>query len=90
VKPLVTVAFGGLSADARLPGWTMPFIVRTADRFILQAANAGGPPLTVVRGSRGVAVVDAGKGAFAREFGSLDRPAAPRLGPAAARLRSGA
>jgi hypothetical protein len=90
VKPLVTVAFGGLSADARLPGWTMPFIVRTADRFILQAANAGGPPLKVVLGGRGASVVDAAADAFAREFGTLDRPASPRLGPAAARLRSGA
>ncbi|MCA0316756.1 MAG: hypothetical protein LCH88_01685 [Proteobacteria bacterium] len=89
MKPLVTVAFGGLSADARLPGWTMPFIVRLADRFRVEAANGGGPALRVVRGDRQVAVVDTGADAFAREFGSLDRPATPRLGPAAARLRSG-
>jgi hypothetical protein len=90
VKPLVTVAYGGLSADARLPGWTMPFIVRLADRFVVQAANAGGPPLKVVHGGRTLSVVDAEEGAFAREFGGLDRPAVPRLGPTAARLRSGA
>ncbi len=90
MKPLVTVAFGGLSADARLPGWTTPFVVRLADRFRVEAANSEGPALRVVRGSRHVAVVDTGADAFAREFGSLDRPAAPRLAQAAARLRSGA
>lgn len=89
MKPLVTVAFGGLSADARLPGWTAPFLVRLADRFMLQAAN-GGPPLRLVADEARVAVVDAGEGAFAREFGALGRPADPRLGAAAARLRSGA
>ncbi|MGU9979230.1 hypothetical protein ACJ4V0_04220 [Phreatobacter sp. HK31-P] len=88
MKPLVTVAFGGLSADARLPGWTAPFLVRLADRFMLEAAN-GGPPLRLVRSDRGVAVVDEAPDAFAREFGALDRPAAPRLGPAADRLRAG-
>ncbi len=90
MKPLVTVAFGGLSADASLPGWTAPFIVRIADRFRVEAANAGGPPLKIVRGGRGLSVVDTGADAFAREFGTLERPATPRLGPAAARLRSGA
>ncbi len=90
MKPLVTVAFGGLSADARLPGWTMPFVVRLADRFRVEAANSEGPALRVVRGSGQVVVVDTGADAFAREFGALDRPAAPRLAQAAARLRSGA
>lgn len=89
MKPLVTVAFGRLSADARLPGWTAPFVVRLADRFILEAANAGGPPLSLIRNHRQVAVADASPDAFAREFGSLDRPASPRLGPVAARLRAG-
>lgn len=88
MKPLVTVAFGGLSADARLPGWTMPFLVRLADRFMLQAAN-GGPPLRLIRNHREIVVADEAPGAFAREYGSLDRPAAPRLGPAAAALRAG-
>jgi hypothetical protein len=88
VKPLVTVAFGGLSAHARLPGWTAPFLVRLADSFLLEAAN-GGPPLRVVRHDHAVAVVDDTADAFAREFGALERTAAPRLGPAADRLRAG-
>lgn len=88
MTPRVTVAFGGLSADARLPGWTAPFLVRIADRFLVEAAN-GGPPLRLVPGERGLAVVDAAPGAFAREFGALDRVAAPRLGPAADRFRAG-
>jgi len=88
VKPLVTVAFGGLSAGARLPGWTAPFLVRLADRFVVAADN-GGPPLRLLRHDHGVAVADAAPDAFAREFGTLDHPAAPRLGPAADRLRAG-
>jgi hypothetical protein len=54
-RPLVTVAFGGRSAKDPLPGWTMPFLVRTADRFVLEAAN-GGPSLRLVRGDRNAAV----------------------------------
>lgn len=88
MKPLVTVAFGGLSAGARLPGWTTPFLVRLADRFVVAADN-GGPPLRLLRHDHGVAVVDVAPDAFAREFGALERPAAPRLGPAADRLRAG-
>ena len=88
MKPLVTVAYGGLSAGARLPGWTASFLVRLADRFVVAADN-GGPPLRLVCSDAGVAVVDEAPDAFAREFGTLDRPAAPRLGPAADRLRAG-
>lgn len=88
MKPLVTVEFGGLSADARLPGWTAPFLVRLADRLAAEAANAG-PPLAIVSGEGGLAVVDASADAFAREYGGIGRPADPRLAPAAARLRSG-
>lgn len=88
MKPLVTVAYGGLSAGARLPGWTAPFLVRLADRFVVAADN-GGPPLSLVGSDAGLAVVDEAPDAFAREFGTLDRPAAPRLGPAADRLRAG-
>ena len=47
MKPLVTVAYGGLSAGARLPGWTASFLVRLADRFVVAADN-GGPPLRLV------------------------------------------
>lgn len=88
MKPLVTVAYGGLSAGARLPGWTAPFLVRLADRFVVAADN-GGPPLSLVGSDSGLAVVDEAPDTFAREFGTLDRPAAPRLGPAADRLRAG-
>lgn len=88
MKPLVTVAYGGLSADARLPGWTMPFLVRLADRFVVAAAN-GGVPLRLVHDRGGLALVDDSPDAFAREYGSPDRPAAPRLGPVAAALRVG-
>lgn len=89
MKPAVTVAFGGLSADARLPGWTTPFLVRLADRFRVEAAN-GGPPVRLVRrDGGGLALVDAADEAFAREFGTQGRPAAPRLGPAADRVRAG-
>lgn len=89
MKPSVTVAYGGLSADARLPGWTTPFLVRLADRFRTEAAN-GGPPVRLVRrDGGGLALVDASDDAFAREFGTQGRPAAPRLGPAADRVRAG-
>ncbi|WP_439573052.1 hypothetical protein [Phreatobacter sp.] len=88
MTPLVTVAFGGLSAEARLPGWTLPFVVRLADRFVLTAAN-GGLPLRLVHDRGSVTVVDEAPGAFAREYGAVDRPAMPRLGPAVAAFRAG-
>lgn len=89
MKPSVTLAYGGLSADARLPGWTAPFLVRLAERF-RSAAAQGGPPVRLVRrDGGGLALVDAGDDAFGREFGTPERPAAPRLGPAADRLRAG-
>lgn len=88
MKPLVTVAFGGLGAEARLPGWTMPFLVRLADRFVLQAAN-GDTALRLVHGRGTVLVVDEAPDAFAREYGALDRPARPRLAPAVAAIRAG-
>jgi hypothetical protein len=88
MKPSVTLAYGGLSADARLPGWTAPFLVRLAERF-RSAAAQGGPPVRLVRrDGGGLALVDAGDDPFGREFGTLERPAAPRLGPAADRLRA--
>lgn len=90
MTPNVTVSFGGLSAEARLPGWTTPFVVRLADRFLIEAANLPGPALRVVKSEAGVAVVDEAGDAFAREYGSHDAPAAPRLGAVAQRLRSGA
>lgn len=89
MTPNVTVSFGGFSAEARLPGWTTPFIVRLADRFLIEAANLPGPALRVVKSEAGVAVVDEAEDAFAREYGSSETPAAPRLGAVARRLRSG-
>lgn len=89
MRPNVTVSFGGLSAEARLPGWTTPFVVRLADRFLVEAANLPGPALRVVKSAAGLAVVDEAADAFAREYGSSETPAAPRLGPVAQRLRSG-
>lgn len=88
MKPLVTVAYGGLSAEARLPAWTTPFLVRLADRFIVEAAN-GGAPLGLVQAQGAVLVVEEAPGAFAREYGSPDRPAAPRLAPVIAAVRAG-
>lgn len=88
MKPLVTVAYGGLSAEARLPAWTTPFLVRLAERVRLEAAN-GGVPLSLVHDRGAVVLVDEDPGAFAREHGAAERPAAPRLGPAIAALRAG-
>jgi hypothetical protein len=89
MKPAVTTAFGGLSAAARLPGWTAPALGRLAERFRSAAAH-GGPPVRLVRHDDGrLALVDAGDDAFGREFGTLERPATPLLGPAADSVRSG-
>jgi len=89
MKPIVTVAYGGLSGMGRLPRWTAPFLVRLADRFQLAAANEGPPLRLVSRADGGLALIDPAVDAFDREFGALDRPAAPRLGPVADRIRGG-
>ncbi|MCZ8314351.1 hypothetical protein [Phreatobacter sp.] len=89
MKPLVTVAYGGLSGIGRLPRWTTPFLVRLADRFLIAAANEGPPLRLVTRADGGLALVDPATDAFAREYGATGRPATPRLGPAADRIRGG-
>ena len=58
MKPIVTVAYGGLSGLGRLPRWTTPFLVRLADRFQLSAANEGPPLRLVTRADGGLALVD--------------------------------
>jgi hypothetical protein len=91
VTPLITVSYGGLSAEARIARWTHPFLVRVAERIVAAAAaNDASPGLRVVEAGEVVRVVDEAPGAFGREFGSLGRLARPRLGPAAALVRAGA
>ncbi|QCI66543.1 hypothetical protein [Phreatobacter stygius] len=48
-----TIVFGrsGAHAGSRLPGWTLPFLVRLAGTISPEAAN-GGPVLSVVAGDR--------------------------------------
>ncbi len=89
MKPIVTVAYGGLSATRPAPGWTRPFLVRLADRFLIAAANDGPPLRLVTTADGGLALVDPAADAFAREYGAVGRPATPRLGPAADRVRGG-
>jgi hypothetical protein len=89
VKPVVSVTYGGLSAAGLAARRIRPVLVRLADRFQL-ALGEDGPPLRLVtRTDGGLALVDPAQDAFAREYGAVGRPAAPRLGPAADRIRGG-
>ncbi|MEI8144254.1 MAG: hypothetical protein WCH83_02205 [Alphaproteobacteria bacterium] len=90
MKPSATVVFGGLSAEAKLPGWTLPLVVQLAQSVVREAANgeAGDPALSVVPGTHEARVVDARPDAFSAEFGSSTDPASPRLLPALAALRT--
>ncbi|QCK86631.1 hypothetical protein E8L99_13120 [Phreatobacter aquaticus] len=90
MTPIVTVSYGGLSAATRVPSWTHPFLVRIAERIVTAAsANDPAPGLRVVETDTSVRVVDEAPGAFGREFGTLNREAKPRLGPAVRLVRAG-
>ena len=90
MTPIVTVSYGGLSATARVPRWTHPFLVRIAERIAAAAsANDPAPGLRVVETATSVRVVDEAPGAFGREFGTLATGAKPRLGPAVRLVRAG-
>ncbi len=89
MKPLITVTYGGLSAAGLGARRVRPVLIRLADRVQL-ALGADGPPLRLVtRADGGLALVDPAQDAFAREYGAPGRPARPRLGPAADRIRGG-
>ena len=87
MKPSATVVFGGLSAEAKLPGWTLPLVVQLAQSVSRDAANSD-PAVSVVAGTHEARVVDARPDAFSAEFGSSTDPASPRLLPALAALRT--
>lgn len=90
MKPFVTIAYGrvALDAEARLPAWTTPFVVRVAEDIRAEADNDG-VALTVHQGGDGATLTDASPDGFAREFGTLEEPAAPVLQPILARYGGG-
>ncbi len=78
--PAVTVLYGSLddAAKARLPGWTLPFLVATGTDMQRQAAEQG-VTLELVSEEGVVTLTDSAPDAFAREFGTLDAPPQPVL-----------
>lgn len=90
MTPIVTVTYGSLSAEGRVPRWTHPFLVRIAERIVAAAAaNDPAPGLRVVDTGTEVRVVDEAPDAFGREFGTLANDPKPRLGPAVRLVRAG-
>lgn len=90
INPRVTIGLPNLSAAAnrRLPGWTLPFVVRLGEALVAEVANADVPATLVVRDGETL-VHDMSPQAHEREFGTSVTPARPALQDAVARLRIG-